>query len=357
MLLPSGPRPPTHLPPDPAAPAQATRPGHRLALPALRYPDPLGGSETPTPLGGPGQGRPGTPARWPSPAPPAQGESSYVGGVGGAARAAGGDLRPRAVVGGAGRGRRCPRRSRCPRKGAACSSPRWARSRSPRCRGPPPSPPPRWCRAPEGPPWGAGSAPAAGRRGAVLRELPPSHSSLPSPGSHPRARPDLGDLRGLSGSFHWLPGGGGLPAGAVWVLVVGVLIVVSLALALSIRVLRGNPGMRTQGRQGREGTAAQEPRCPPPTPAAGRRARTADPRPQRAAARGRRPGHAPGAHSPGGSCSGRWGSEDLLCCADGPRRPLLGRLRAAPPPPDSAPGVPAAVWSQAGGHREASRPH
>lgn len=56
------------------------------------------------------------------------------------------------------------------------------------------------------------------------------------------AHTDLGNLRGLSSSFHGLLGGGGLFAWVVRVLVVGVLVVVRVAFTLSLRVLKADRG-------------------------------------------------------------------------------------------------------------------
>lgn len=84
----------------------------------------------------------------------------------------------------------------------------------------------------------------------AFRRLPPKASQSPSITSRPPApalvpspphcglQPDLRYLRGLSGSFHGLLGGGGLLAQVLCVLIVGIFIVIGLAFSFSLWVLK-----------------------------------------------------------------------------------------------------------------------
>lgn len=73
-----------------------------------------------------------------------------------------------------------------------------------------------------------------------------SFSSSPTtpwpPGTSSPPGPDLGNLCGLSSSFHRRLGWGGLLAHVFRVLIVGILVVIGLAFILSFRVLKVNQG-------------------------------------------------------------------------------------------------------------------
>lgn len=89
-------------------------------------------------------------------------------------------------------------------------------------------------------PWGTGSLPSSHPPPPGLHTGP---CVLPTVAGTANCRDtDLGNLRGLSSSFHGLLGGGGLFAWVIRVLVVGVLVVVRITFAFSLRVLKANRG-------------------------------------------------------------------------------------------------------------------